>query len=279
MTFAPEQLDRSKSDLAKLLRELRKRAGLSGDRLARRCGLSQSTISKIETGRKTPRLTEVESILRAVGATAELADEVLALARVANTEWQGVRASWRRGLEKRQFELAALESSASELRYFLPAMITGLLALPEYVRSSLAHTPGDPGRTIARKLERQAVLCDTSKTFTFVLTEQAVRWSAIQPVAMSVQVEHLVALSRLPNVTIGVVLNGAVTGRGPMNTFTVYDDHLATVETFTGRIVFRDSRDIHQYLEIFAMYEAMATFGDEARLFLSELAAEFRGDL
>ncbi|WP_405004830.1 helix-turn-helix domain-containing protein [Kitasatospora purpeofusca] len=49
MTFAPEQLDRSKADLARLLRDLRKRAGLSGDRLARRCGLSQSTISKLET--------------------------------------------------------------------------------------------------------------------------------------------------------------------------------------------------------------------------------------
>ncbi|MEV6974359.1 helix-turn-helix transcriptional regulator [Kitasatospora sp. NPDC093806] len=67
MVFAPEQVDRSKADLAWLLRDLRKRAGLSGDRLARRCGLSQSTISKIETGRRTPRLTEVESVLRALG--------------------------------------------------------------------------------------------------------------------------------------------------------------------------------------------------------------------
>ncbi|MFJ4671660.1 helix-turn-helix domain-containing protein [Kitasatospora purpeofusca] len=53
MTFAPEQLDRSKAELARLLHDLRKRAGLS-----------QSTISKIETGRKIPCPTEVESILR-----------------------------------------------------------------------------------------------------------------------------------------------------------------------------------------------------------------------
>ncbi|MER7707975.1 helix-turn-helix transcriptional regulator [Kitasatospora sp. NPDC097605] len=143
MTFVPEQLDRSKGDLARLLRDLRKRAGLSGDRLARRCGLSQSTISKIETGRKTPRLTEVESILRALGVPAEPAEDIMSLARIANTEWQGVRASLRRGLVKRQTELAALEASASEFRYFLPAMLTGLLATPAYVRASLAHSPGD----------------------------------------------------------------------------------------------------------------------------------------
>lgn len=203
----------------------------------------------------------------------------MSLARIANTEWQGIRASLRRGLDKRQAELATLEASATEFRYFLPAMITGLLATPEYVRASLAHSSGDVGKTVARKLERQAVLCDTTKSFTFVLTEQAVRWTAVRPVAMSVQIEHLVALSRLPNIRIGIVLNGVVTGQGPMNTFTVYGDHLATVETFTGRIVFRDPQDIAEHLAIFAMYEDMAIFGVDARDFLSTLAADFRGDL
>ncbi|WP_380278952.1 helix-turn-helix domain-containing protein [Kitasatospora purpeofusca] len=174
MTFAPEQLDRSKADLAQLLRDLRKRAGLSGDRLARRCGLSQSTISKIETGRKTPRLTEVESILRALEVPAELAEDIMSLARIANTEWQGVRAS------------------------------------------------------------------------------------------------------RLPNVRLGIVPNDVVTGRGPMNTFTVYGTYLTTVETFTGRIVFRDSRDVAEHLVIFAMYEDLAIFGTAADGFLSTVAADFR---
>ncbi|MGW0576591.1 helix-turn-helix domain-containing protein [Streptomyces sp. NPDC002920] len=50
MTFEPQQLGQSKTDLAEKLRELRKRAGLTGDRLARRCNMSQSQISKFETG-------------------------------------------------------------------------------------------------------------------------------------------------------------------------------------------------------------------------------------
>jgi hypothetical protein len=50
-----------------------------------------------------------------------------------------------------------------------------------------------------------------------------------------------------------------------MNTFTVYDDRLATVEIFTGRLAFRDPRDVEMYQEQFAMYEELALFGDAAR--------------
>ena len=41
MTFDPEQLEQPKQELAVLLKELRKRAGLTGDRLARRCNMAQ----------------------------------------------------------------------------------------------------------------------------------------------------------------------------------------------------------------------------------------------
>ena len=151
-------------------------------------------------------------------------------------------------------------------------MITGLLATPDYVRASLAHTPGDSSKTVARKLERQAVLYDMSKTFTFVLTEQAVRWPIVPTPAMSLQIDRLVSLSHLPNLCIGVIPMGVVIPRGPMNTFTVYDNRLATVENFTGRMVFGDSRDVSEYLAVFSSFEQQACFGDEARTLLLQWA-------
>ncbi|WP_330332697.1 helix-turn-helix transcriptional regulator [Streptomyces sp. NBC_00536] len=276
MTFDPEQLGQSKADLAEKLRALRKAAGLTGDRLAKRCNMSQSQISKFETGKKTPRLVDVECILRALGAPPELITEMAALARIANTEWQDKRSSWRRGLEKRQTELAALEAGATALRYFLPAMVTGLLATPEYVRASLSNAPGDTSKTVARKLERQAVLYDTSKSFTFLLTEQAVRWPIVPPPAMAVQIDRLASLSHLPNVRVGVIPFGTPMTRGPMNTFTVYDDRLATVENFTGRMVFQDSRDVGEHLAVFADFERHAQFGPMARRQLAEWAETYR---
>ncbi|MEU3053296.1 helix-turn-helix domain-containing protein [Streptomyces griseus] len=279
MTLEPEQLGRSKADLAQTLRDLRKRAGLTGDRLAKRCAMSQSKISKIETGKVTASLVDVERILRALDAPPELVSEVMALARMANTEWQNKRSSWRRGLEKRQAELATLESESTEMRYFLPSMLTGLLATPEYVRASLTHSPGDKSRTVSRKLERQAILYDSSKSFTFLLTEQAVRWPIVPPSVMTVQIDRLTSLSRLPNIRIGIVLDRGTVPRGPLNTFTIYDDRLATAETFTGRIVFQDARDVAQYREIFDMYAGFAVYGDEARDYLAARAQSLLRDL
>ncbi|PNE39318.1 helix-turn-helix domain-containing protein [Streptomyces noursei] len=276
MTFDPGRLGQSKADLAETLRTMRKRASRTQVWLAQRCNMSQTKLSNIETGRITPGLIDVELILRALEVPQELATEVATLARLANTEWQGKRASWRRGLEKRQAELAGLEAEATTLRYFLPAMMTGLLATPEYIRASLGHSPVDVSKTVARKLERQAIIYDNAKRFTFLLTEQAVRWAVVAPAAMAVQIDRLVSISHLPNVRIGVVPLGTFVGRGPLNTFTVYDQRLATVETFTGRIVFQDARDIAEHLEVFSLYEDHALFGDEARAALGEWGMAYR---
>ncbi|MBB6170065.1 transcriptional regulator with XRE-family HTH domain [Nocardiopsis mwathae] len=238
--------------------------------------MSQSKISKIETGKMIPSLVDVESILRALDAPPALVDEVAELARIANTEWNASRLSWRRGLEKRQSELAHLEAEATEIRYFLPSMITGLLATPEYIRSSLEHAPVDTSKTVERKLKRQDLLYDTSKSLTFILTEQAVKWPIVPRPAMAVQVDRLVSVSHLPSIRLGVIPLGTPTPRGPLSTFTIYDDRLATAETLTGRIVFRDPKDIDQHREIFSSFEENTFFDDDARDLLLAWANSFR---
>ncbi|WP_343242052.1 Scr1 family TA system antitoxin-like transcriptional regulator [Streptomyces sp. SID9727] len=59
-------------------------------------------------------------------------------------------------------------------------MVTGLLATPEYVRASLAQAPPEQQvKAVAMKLDRQKVLFDRSKKFTFILTGQAVRYPLV----------------------------------------------------------------------------------------------------
>lgn len=235
--------------------------------------MTQSKISKIETGRTVPSLVDVELILRALGVPAELAQRVLDLARVANTEWQDVRALRRKGLEKKQVELAALDQSSSEIRHFLLSMLNTLLGTPEYIRASLAHVPGDTTKAVAKKLERQTVLYDESKAFTFLLTEQAVRWAVLPARAMAIQMDRLISVSRLPNVRLGVIPLGKYIPESPLNTFTLYDHSLSTVETETGIVILRDRRDIQRYHEIFAMYETHALFDEQARERIAEWSA------
>jgi transcriptional regulator with XRE-family HTH domain len=258
------------------LREARRAAGLTGERLSARCGISQSKISKIETGKVLPSVTDVERILTALGARQDLTDELLALARLANTEFQSVRASLRRGLHQKQRELAALEADTAHIRFFLPLMITGLLQTPEYARASMANFPGDHPQAIAKRLDRQAALYNPAKRFTFVLTEAAVRWQLCEPAVMAVQMGRLASLSELPNIRLGIIPLDAYVPDGPLNTFTVYDDRIATAETFGGVIMMRDPRDVADHLKLFAFFEQHAVFDNGARKLLEQLTLAFR---
>lgn len=274
--FEPEDLGQRKDELATALREARKRARLTGDRLAARCGISQSKISKIETGKILPSATDVERITAALGVTDERQHELAALARLANTEFQGVRASLKRGLHQKQRELAALEADTRHIRFFLPLMITGLLQTPEYARASLANFPGDHPQAIAKRLDRQASLYNPAKRFTFILTEAAVRWQLCEPRVMAVQMGRLASLSELPNIRLGIIPLDLYVPDGPLNTFTIYDERIATAETFGGVIMMRDPRDVSYHLQLFEFFEKYAVCGDEVRSLLAVYAEMFR---
>ncbi|MFC9085490.1 Scr1 family TA system antitoxin-like transcriptional regulator [Nocardiopsis dassonvillei] len=182
MTLEPDRAQQPRSELAEALRSLRRASGLTGARLAVRSGMSQAKVSKIENGRVLPSVLDVERILRALDVPPgeEEAARLLELARVANTDYQGFRTALQRGLGETQRDLAAIEASASTIRFFLPCMITGLLQTPDYARQTLSHTLVNRGASwetaLARRLERQTVLYDEGKRFVFVLTEAALRW-------------------------------------------------------------------------------------------------------
>jgi transcriptional regulator with XRE-family HTH domain len=50
-----------------LLQEARRRSGLTQAELARRAGVPQSTVAKIERGRRDPSLSTLERLVRAAG--------------------------------------------------------------------------------------------------------------------------------------------------------------------------------------------------------------------
>jgi predicted transcriptional regulator len=242
--------------------------------------MSQSKVSRIENGRLLPSVVDVGRILRALGVDQATSGELLALAHAANSEYQDIRASVRRGLHHRQRELAALEADTREMRHFLPTLITGLLQTPEYMRAAM-DTPvepaaGDTTTAIALKLERQAILHDKSKHFEFLLTESALRWQLCEPSVMAVQLDRLVSLSRLPNVRIGVLPFGIQVGDGPYHTFVIYDDHLVTIELFTGQLVLRDPKDIDHYHALASFFCGHAFWKDAARDFITGIAERYR---
>ncbi|MBQ0829103.1 helix-turn-helix domain-containing protein [Streptomyces tagetis] len=277
MAIEPDELNQSGRELAAMLKHLRKQAGLSGVRLAARCNMSQSKISRIESNKCHPSLLDVEQLLRGLKASPAVSAEVMAIARITQTEWQDGRGLRRKGLDKKQFQLAGLEASSTTFRYFLLSMVTGLLATPEYARASLAQAPPEQqAKAVAMKLDRQRVLFERSKQFTFILTEQAVRYPLIPPAELAIQIDRLASFTRQPNIRLGIIPMGVHFTSGALNTFTIYDETLATGELDLGAIVFRDSRDVQDLIRRFTSYESYALFGEQAREHLAAWAEHCR---
>ncbi|MET7869693.1 helix-turn-helix domain-containing protein [Streptomyces cyaneofuscatus] len=280
MPIEPETQARERKDLAEALRGLRRASGLSGERLAIRCNMSQTKISRIETGRALPTVIDVERILKALAVPHEVADELLQLARRANVDYASWRAYARVGLYHKQAELKALESSSRVMRHFLPAIPTGLLHVRRYAVETLSPTvTSDPARDISRavqaRMDRQAVLDDTSRSFWFLMTEQAVKWQRASSEAMAEQCAHMANVNRKPNVEIGIIPQGAQVPGTPMNIFVVYDDRLVTVELFSGEVALRDPRDITQHRNLFDLFWSHALTGDAATTFMDEASETF----
>jgi transcriptional regulator with XRE-family HTH domain len=276
----PSQAGQDRQDLAAALRDLRKASGLSGDRLAVRCGMSQSKLSRIETGRLLPSVVDVQLIIDALGVDEETRDDLLKLAHVANAEYQDVRADVRRGIHHKQRQYASLEAGAEHMRHFLPTLITGLLQVPEYMQAALAPPAGpisgEVSQTLALKLGRQAVLHDRAKRFEFLLTESALRWRICRPSVMALQLDRVVSVSRLPNVRVGVLPLDAFVPDGAYHSFVLYDDKLVTAELFSGQIALRDPKDVEFYSGLFEFFSDRAKFGDDARSLIEAWGEQFR---
>ncbi len=166
------------------------------------------------------------------------------------------------------------------MRHFLPALVTGLLQTPEYMRAAM-QTPVQPatadiGKAVTLKLERQEILHDSSKKFAFLITESALRWQLCEPSVMALQIDRLVSLSWLPNIRLGILRLTEHVRDGAYHTFVIYDERLVTIELFTGQVVLRDPKEAMHYRDLFRFFSSHALWGEEARAFLTRTADSFR---
>lgn len=277
----PDNKKRDRKDLAATLRELRKAAGLSGERLAARTAMSQSKISRIESGKVLPSVADVERIIQGLESVpSDVARDLATLARAANVDYVSVRSAARMGIWRRQAEIKALCESSSVVRHFLPVMPSGLIQTAEYARSALTPAiEGNPARNVDRavraRLDAQDLLDDESRSFHFLLTEQAVRLKRAPSPVMADQLRHMTDVAQRPNVDLAILPNSALVGASPLSIFVVYDERLATVEIFSGTVALRDYRDVSYHLNVFEYFRERALVGEDAIRLLTSVAEEF----
>jgi transcriptional regulator with XRE-family HTH domain len=239
----------AREQLGSRLRDLRLRAGLSGDALAARLGLTQSKISRVETGRSLPNLGEVRKWAAATKASNEELRELASLVEQVATTTVSWRILHQLGLAEKQREIADLERHALHIQTFQPTMIPGLLQTADYARHviELAYQPGNIAQAVAARVDRQTVLYDTSKRFDFLLTEGALKWEP--GTVMDAQRDRLQSVSTMPNVTLSVT-TAAYPYLHPFVIWQLEDETLVTVETYSAELQVRETEDVERYFEV-----------------------------
>jgi transcriptional regulator with XRE-family HTH domain len=192
------------------LRRLREESHITVADAAEAIRATHSKISRLERGRSGAKQRDVADLLSLYGMTDEAQrEELLALARQANTPgwWQpynDVLPSW--------FELyLGLEKAASIIRLYEVQFVHGLLQTEDYARAIIlianAHASRDEiDRRVSVRMKRQQLLTQPDAPQVWAVLDEAAlrRWPA-GPEVMRAQLEHLLQVTELPNVTLQVV--------------------------------------------------------------------------
>lgn len=265
------------------LRGLRLDAGLTGQQLAERAGLSQSTVSRIELGQAMPTLADVDGWARATGATRDQHAELRTLAEAAAVETISWRKAVRRGLPGLQQDVGGLEISAATIQNFQPTIVPGLLQTADYARRLVSSGyPGgrpDIAAAVAARLDRQAILYDEARHLEFVIAEMALRWRLGPPPTMLAQLDRITSVATLPNVRIGIIPQAAEVAAWHVHGFVILDDRsegdpVVRVETLTTGLSITDPDAVERYREAFRLLRETAAFGEQAGSLIRALMGE-----
>jgi transcriptional regulator with XRE-family HTH domain len=192
------------------LRRLREASHITPAQAGDAIRATHSKISRLERGRSGAKQRDVADLLTLYGVTDEAErEQVLAFARQASTPgwWQQYN-----DVLPRWFELyLGLERAASVIRIYEVQFVHGLLQTEEYARAVIlianAHAPADEiDRRVSVRMKRQQLLTQTDAPEVWAVLDEAVlRRAPAAPGVMRAQLEHLLEMTNLPNVTLQIV--------------------------------------------------------------------------
>lgn len=222
------------------MRAMRETRGWSQAELARQASCSESLIAMVETYQRAPSQSLARSLDRAFATPGFTEDQ-------ETGAWSpGTFGRLWLKLRTVSFPMAfrpfaEREAVAIALRTFEHSFVPGLLQTADYARAVVATKPGaieaDIETDVSDRIARQWILTRDAPPppRLWVLLDEGILYRPVAPVAvMRDQLDHLIAMSRLPNVTIQVVPYTAGGHSGLLGAFILAD------LTSTQSIVFLD---------------------------------------
>ncbi|MFF4524234.1 helix-turn-helix domain-containing protein [Streptomyces bluensis] len=164
-------------------------------------GYGEDMVRKIEGGKRIPRQDYLNT-----------ADEVLSAGGLIAATWEDVK---KVRYPKRVRELGKLEGKAVEIGVYECNIIAGLLQTPEHARALIQaaqppYSEDDVERMVAARLARQSVFeRDPAPSLHFVLEEAPLRRQVGGTMVWRQQLERLLEVGKLNNVTLQVMPTNA----------------------------------------------------------------------
>ena len=261
---------RAKQAFGSRLREIRQDAGLTGRQLAELTGFHFTKISRVEHGAQGLPDADIRTWCHACDASDEI-PALIAQARAADSLYREWKRQARSGLRRLQETIGPLYEQTRLFRVHEHWSIPGLLQTAAYSAESMAYwsgllkLPDDREAATAARLERQRVLRSGDHQFMFLLAEQTFYTRIGTVETMVEQLNRVLGVMALANVSIGIIPASAGLGAHTQTAFWIFDDDLVKVETLTAALDITRHDEIEIYVTVFDQMRRAARYGRSAR--------------
>lgn len=269
--------------LGKALKRARDHAGKTQEEAAAVLDAAASKISRLELGQSGIKLPDLMLLLDFYGVSGEQVESMRDLARAGRQRgrWSGYRnvvPDWFR-------DYVDLETDASEIRWYQPEVVPGILQTEAYMHAMNATaqpriTNDEVSLHVKVRLERQAILDQPDTTLHFILSESALRRNVGDAAIMHQQLRHLAELAERPNVELQVLPFDAQTfGTAWIDFIILRFDHDATsdviyLEDYTDAAYLDALEAVQAYTALWNRLSAAAMGQVESRNLIIRLADE-----
>ncbi|MGH3376951.1 MAG: helix-turn-helix domain-containing protein [Actinoallomurus sp.] len=271
--------------LGKELQRLRTSADVVYDQVAEMLGCSESKVRKIESGVVGVARVELLAMLDLYGLDDNAArDALMDLAK------QGKQRGWWVGygrLPNPYTMYLGLESAATAVRSFQLAVVPGMLQTEGYARAVNAATlPGTSEEEVERRVkvrlarQEQQLTGEDPPEYWAILDEAAVRRVMGGPAVMRGQLDRLLELGELPQVTLQVLPFAHGGHAGTLGAFTVLefpeDIHSPVVYTegMVGDVYMESEADLRRCYLAYSHLSAAALSDKESRKLIKTISKE-----
>jgi transcriptional regulator with XRE-family HTH domain len=259
---------------------LRREAGLTARDLAAASGQHFTRVSKIEHGVQSPVDKDIREWCRVCGVEEQVPDLIATLRAVESAYVEFQRQS-RAGMKRVVgSHTMGLYEKTELFRIYEHNVMPGLFQTADYSAAMLSFwigfldTPNDLDDAVAARMERQRVIYQRCKRFVVVIEEQALRTWFGTAETQAAQLDRLMAVMSLPNVSVGVIPmmieRTAIASTG----FWIFDRSVVALETPTASIEVTRPREIELYGRMFEHLQAAATYGRPARVLVANALSD-----